>query len=287
MGMLVGLSQRSFTRVVPLLLLIATLGRFTAVSSFDYDIEGNFYVVDREASMLVKYSPEGDSIEAVSGRGRDDLQFDNPVAVFARRGTDIYVADELNHRIQRFDHNLDFVSTLYTREDAEERNRFGYPRDVAVTRQGDVLVVDGENRRVVKFNAFGAADWSIGGISNGAGRLVDPIAVEIDSRDFVYVLDRNRIAVFDPFGSYLADVGLPLDGAPLSFSIDNDTLVAADSTHYAIIDLITPAALVVSTLPESKPSALRVIRGRMITAESTRLGVYELHLGRDATAPER
>ncbi|MBC8146086.1 MAG: hypothetical protein H7X80_10920, partial [bacterium] len=109
--------------MLPLLLLIATLGRFTAVSGFDFDIEGNLYVVDREASMLVKYSPGGDSLLAVSGRGNDQLQFDNPVSVYARRGTDIYVADHVNHRIQRFDHNLDYVSTLYTREDSDERKR--------------------------------------------------------------------------------------------------------------------------------------------------------------------
>jgi DNA-binding beta-propeller fold protein YncE len=262
--------------MLPLLLLIATLGRFTAVSGFDYDIEGNLYVVDREASMLVKYSPVGDSLVAVSGRGTDQLQFDTPVAVFARRGTDIYVADQMNHRIQRFNHNLDYVSTLATRDDADERNRFGYPRDVAVTRQGEVLVVDGENRRVVKFNTFGRVDRTFGDISNGAGRLVDPSAVELDSRDNVYVLDRARIAVFDPFGNYLADVGLPLESAPLGFSIDSDTLVVADSADFAIIDLAAPRVLAVDRLPDSRPSLLRLVGGMIVAAEGRHLGVYRI-----------
>jgi DNA-binding beta-propeller fold protein YncE len=262
--------------VLPLLLLIATLGRFTAVASFDYDIEGNLYVVDREASMLVKYSAAGDSLVAVSGRGNDQLQFDNPVAVFARRGTDIYVADHVNHRIQRFDHNLDYVATIHTRDDPDEASRFGYPRDVAVTRQGDVLVVDGENRRVLAFDAFGRASRSIGGLSSGAGRLADPLAVEVDSRDLVYVLDGGRIAIFDPFGSYLADVGLPLPGPVVSFSIDNDTLVASDSSEFVIVDLATASLVATDRVPDSRPSAMRLVRGHMVAAEGTHLGVYLL-----------
>lgn len=265
-----------YPTVLPLLILIATLGRFAAVSGFDYDIEGNLYVVDREASMLVKYAPSGDSVLAVSGRGSDQLQFDNPVSVFARRGTDIYVADLVNHRVQRFDHNLDYISTLYTRDDADERKRFGYPRDVAVTRQGDVLVVDGENRRVLKFNGFGDVDRSIGDISDGEGRLVDPISVEVDSRDFVYVLDQHRIAVFDVFGSYVTDIATPLGGPPVSFSIDGDTMVVADSVDYAIIDLITPSVVAVDRLPEARPSMMRLIHGVMFAAEGTRIGIYRL-----------
>lgn len=262
--------------MLPLLLLIATLGRFTAVAGFDYDIEGNLYVVDREASMLVKYSGAGDSIGAVSGRGTDQLQFDTPVAVFARRGTDVYVADHMNHRIQRFNHNLDYVSTFYTRDDPDEARRFGYPRDVVVTRQGDVLVVDGENRRVLRLDALGRADRAIGDLANGAGRLVDPSAIEIDSRDNIYVLDRNRIALFDPFGNYLADIALPLDGPPTSFSIDRDTLVASDSSQFAIIDLAAPRVVAVDALPESRPALLRLVQGLIVAAEGTKLGIYRL-----------
>jgi hypothetical protein len=262
--------------VLPLLLLIATIGHFASVSSFDYDIEGNLYVVDREASMLVKYSPFGDSIVAVSGRGNDQLQFDNPVSVYARRGTDIYVADHVNHRIQRFDHNLDYVSTLYTRDDADERKRFGYPRDVAVTRQGDVLVVDGENRRVLKFDGFGGVDRSLGGISDGEGRLVDPVSIEVDTRDFIYVLDRNRIAVFDAFGSYVADIATPLKNPLVSFSIDADTLVVTDSAEFAIIDLHGPSVVAVDALPEGHPSSMRLVRGVMIATEATHIALYRL-----------
>jgi DNA-binding beta-propeller fold protein YncE len=262
--------------MLPLLILIATIGRFLAVSGFDYDIEGNLYVVDRESSMLVKYSPRGDSLVAVSGRGNDQLQFDNPVAVFARRGTDVYVADHVNHRIQRFDHNLDYVSTIYTRDDPDERNRFGYPRDVAVTRQGDVLVVDGENHRVLKVDALGRVDRSIGDVGNGAGRLVDPMSIEVDSRDNIYVLDQGRIALFDPFGSYLADVGLPLSSPATTFSIDGDTLVVADSSDFAIVDLAAPAVLAVDRLPAGHPSSMRLVHGVIVTAEATRLGVYRL-----------
>lgn len=249
-----------------------TFGRFNAAASFDYDIEGNFYVVDRGGSMLVKYSPLGDSISAVSGRGSGPLQFDGPVAVFARRGTDIYVADYFNHRIQRFDRNLDLIATIASRDDAVESHRFGYPLDVAVTRQGDVVIVDGENRRVLRIDALGRTFTAIGGVSAGHGRLVDPAQVEIDSRDYLYVLDGRRVAVYDPFGSYVQD--LPVDlRDPRSISIDRDTLVIADSTTVLSFDLGTRGFTAAAGLREV-PVLVRLVGGRYVAIEPKRIDIY-------------
>ena len=47
------------------------------------------------------------------------------------------------------------------------------------------------------------------------------------------VLDRERLLVFDPFGSYVRDLDLPLGAMPHTIAIDRDTLLAADSTTVA------------------------------------------------------
>jgi hypothetical protein len=258
------------------LILVTMFGRFFAASDIDMDIEGNSYVVDRQGNMLVKYSARGDSLRAVSGFGGGSLQFDGPVAVYARRGNDVFVADYNNHRIQRFDRLLDYVTSIYTRDDPDQRQRFGYPRDLAVSRQGDILIVDGENRRIIKFNSFGKYLSSFGDITAGEGRLGDPSQIELDDNDNAYVLDRGRIAVFDPFGGYVRDLVLPTGvGSPRAISIDRDTLVAADSLSVTFYDIKTRTPIEVYGI-EPPPVALRYVRSRIIAAGEHRVGVYAL-----------
>ncbi len=225
-----------------LLPLLFFFGSFSEPLDLDHDIEGNLYVVDAGRDLVVKYSPRGDSLDATGGYGFGNEELDRPVAVYARRGTDVFVADYNNHRIQRFDRRLDYVTTLYTREDPDERVRFGYPLDVAVSRQGEMMVLDGENRRVVVFNPQGDFVRSFGdAVSAGGGRLVDPVSLELDDDDNVYVLDRGEIRVYDPFGAWLRTIPSVRGGACDAFSIGGDSLaVLADSLllFYRIADRV-------------------------------------------------
>ena len=224
--------------MLQLLIILMTFGSFEGAADIDYDIQGNIYVVDRDGRMLIKLSPLGDSLRAVSGFGRERLQFDEPVAVCARRGNDIYVADYNNHRIQRFNRTLDLVAIIHTRDDANPISRFGYPRDVAVTRQGELLVVDSENRRIVRINTAGQGVDAFGDISAGAGRLFDPSKIEVDESDNAYVLDGGRIIQFDPFGSYVRTIPSRIDTI-VSISVDRDTLLITGRTEVTLYDLAT------------------------------------------------
>lgn len=261
-----------------LLILVATFGRFLGAAALDYDIQGNLYVVDRTGDLVVKYSPRGDSIRSVGGRGQGQLQFDTPVACCARRGNDIYVADYNNHRIERFDRALDYVGTIYTREDQDERKRFGYPRDLALSRQGDLFVLDGENRRIVKINPFGAPELSFGDISAGAGRLVDPRAIEVDDEDNIYVLDQGRTLIYDPFGSYVSDFPNPLGARAVAMSIERDTLILSDSSTALLFDLRTRSAAGSLRL-EAPAASIRLRDGKIYAVEARRVAVYEVKLG--------
>jgi DNA-binding beta-propeller fold protein YncE len=258
-----------------LLALVATFGRFVLATALDYDVAGNVYVVDRQRDMLVKYSPRGDSLRSVAGRGVGTLQFDTPVSVFARRGNDIYVADYNNHRVERFDRALDYIATIYTREDPDQRKRFGYPLDMAVDRQGDLFILDGENRRVLKIDPFGAAEVSFGDIGGGAGRLVDPSAIEVDDEDNIYVLDKGRAMVFDPFGSYVRDFPNPLGDRVTAMSIDRDTLLLSDSTTVLMFDLKTVSSVGQFKL-DAPAAAMRLRDGYLWVAEPKRIAVYAI-----------
>ncbi len=255
------------------LLIILSFGRFTGAADLDYDIQGNIYVVDRAGNMLVKYSPQGDSLRAVSGLGSDNLQFDEPVAVVARQGNDIYVADMNNHRVQRFNRELDYITTIYTRDDPDERTRFGYPRDIAVTREGDLLVVDGENRRIARFNQIGRFVRTFGDNAAGAGRLTDPRLIEVDEENNSYVLDRDRLLMFDRFGTYVRDIPFPPYIVPYTIAIDRDTLVMADSFSVSFYSL-KDRAYVYTTGLQSPVVAMQVNEGSILAVEEKRGVMY-------------
>ncbi|MCB0714081.1 MAG: NHL repeat-containing protein [Ignavibacteriae bacterium] len=262
--------------LIPLLFFF---GSFSEPVDLDHDIEGHLYVVDAGRDLVVKYSSKGDSLDAVGGFGTGTEEFDHPIALYARRGTDLFVADHNNHRIQRFDRRLDYVTTLFTRDNPDERIRFGYPLDVAVSRQGDIVVLDGENYRVAIFNSVGEFVRSFGDITSGEGRLIDPISLELDDNDNVYVLDGGEIKVYDPFGAWLRTIPPPRDRAYSTFSIGGDSLVAlADSL--LLIYRITDHAVEDSLYLDSStiPVATHYHGGYLYSIGANRVDVLKLRV---------
>lgn len=193
------------------------------------DPHGNIYVIDAGASRLVKLSKNWEVLETVGGYGWTDQVFDHPADVIAPNGLDVYVADYGNHRIQRFDRNLNFISSFSTRENDDAAVRFGYPGGVAQSRFGSVFIADGENRRILKVNTSGAVEQSFGDIGAGAGRLESPSRIRVGGDERVYVQDGNRIVVFDIFGNYVETLGRDLFRHLRSFAVGNQTLYILDS----------------------------------------------------------
>jgi hypothetical protein len=196
-------------------------------TSFDIDIGGRVAVIDRSSAKLKILSGTGTMLQEMGGTGWSQDQFDRPAGVWARNGIDIFVADEFNHRIQRFDRSLNFVSTLSTRESDNPDERFGYPRGVTVSRHGELYILDGENIRVLKINRVNQFERAFGGFDAGAGRLTHPRQIAVGPRDRIYVLDGTRVVVFDSFGNFIGLLPVADDAAPTAlFADDNGILIA-------------------------------------------------------------
>jgi DNA-binding beta-propeller fold protein YncE len=197
-------------------------------TSIDVDVTGTLYVLDADANTLVAMDREGRPVARIGGAGWESSRFDRPSGLWARNGLDIVVADYGNHRVQRFDKTLSFVSELATRESDKSVERFGYPADVALSRFGDLYVCDGENVRIVKFGAQSVYERAFGGIDAGPGRLRAPVQVEPGPRDRVYVLDQQRVLIYDPFGNYLGRLGEAILRAPSAIFADDAGAVVVD-----------------------------------------------------------
>jgi streptogramin lyase len=120
----------------------------------------------------------------------------------------IWLADTGNHVILRCTPEGKLLKTLGTPgEPGCDETHLNKPTDMAVARDGDVFVTDGYgNNRVVHFDSQGRFVEEWGRLGTGPGEFSLPHAVVLDSRDRLYVADRNnaRIQVFDRSGRFLA-----------------------------------------------------------------------------------
>ena len=146
-----------------------------------------------------------------------------PVDICAKSALDIFIADYNNQRIERYDKDLNYISSLYSDESQSEDLQFGYPRGIAISIHGELIIVDSENNRLLKINSFGIPDMSFGDFSEGQGKLDAPLQIEISSDDKIYVSDKatDRIVVFDYFGNYLMEIGSRILKDPCGIFIDN------------------------------------------------------------------
>lgn len=202
---------------------------FEDAAAMAIDPRGDIYVVDAGKNQLLKLSSRYTLTGSAGGYGWSTLAFDQPKDVVAPNGLDVYVADYGNHRIQRLDRNLNFVSTIPPTVTRDIEPAFRYPRSAAVSRQGALFVTDGENGRILKYvnNIF---ERSFGNIGAGDGRLRQPSRIRIDNRDIVYVRDGNLLLTYDYFGNYLSSVGRGLFRQLITFTIDRDVVYVVDTS---------------------------------------------------------
>jgi len=183
-----------------------TVGTFQHATRVVSSPQGWVYVIDAERNLVVSIDAEGVPRSSVGGYGWSPTAFDLPTGV-STDGLNLYVSDHGNHRIQRFDRSLNFISSFSTRDTSFLAARFGYPLGLALSRLGDLFVIDGENLRVLKFDAVLRFERSFGGIEDERSTLRNPLKIMIAPDDLVYVLEPGRLLAFDYFGHFVRAIG--------------------------------------------------------------------------------
>lgn len=173
-------------------------GDFNSAASFDIDLNGNFYISDILDNAIIKLDSTGSEILTIGGYGWEESAFDEPVSVFTNT-LSVYVADKNNDRIQRFDKDLNFLSLYSGRNNSNIE--FGYPTCIVITDIGDLFFLESDNNRILKFNLTGEFLLEIGGNDAGAFALTNPTNFTSDADGNIYVLDKNKVKVFDQYGN--------------------------------------------------------------------------------------
>ncbi|HSW53793.1 MAG TPA: NHL repeat-containing protein [Ignavibacteriaceae bacterium] len=176
------------------------IGRFVNASSFYINSAGFIYVSDINTDEITVLDTLGNLVKNIGGYGWRQSAFDNPADIFAD-ALKVYVADKNNHRIQRFDKNLNFNFQILTRQSEVEQERFGYPLSAVMSNQGDIFILDSENSRIVKFDIFGNFLQNFGGYDYGNYALQKPVQLAVSMQNNIFVIDGNQIIMFDQYGN--------------------------------------------------------------------------------------
>jgi hypothetical protein len=182
------------------------LGSFQRATRLITNPQGWIYVLDAERNLVVLLKGDEEPSASVGGYGWSSTTFDQPTGL-ATDGLNLYVTDRGNHRVMRFDRSLNFISSFTTRDTSLLSARFGSPLGVALSRLGDLFILDGENLRVVKFTANLQYERSFGDIDDQRSRLQQPVKILVSPDDHVCVLESDRLLEFDYFGQYLRTIG--------------------------------------------------------------------------------
>jgi len=178
--------------------------KFGRVSAVAVDSAGNVYVFHRgnKADPVVVFSPDGKYLRSW-GKGI----FANPHGIRIDRQDHVWVTDTNLHMVMEFTSDGRLLRSWGTKgKPGATQDTFNRPTDVAFLPNGDFFVTDGYgNSRVVKFSREGKYLMEWGRRGTGPGEFDLPHAIVIDSRQRLYVSDRenNRIQIFDAGGRFL------------------------------------------------------------------------------------
>ena len=209
-----------------------SIGLFSSASSFYITANGFFYVTDTGNDEVYLLDTLGNLIKTYGGYGWGENSFDDPMDVFADPLT-VYVADKNNHRIKRFDKNLNYVSALYTRDNDNPQETFGYPLSCATSNQGDLYLIDSENKRILKFDFYGSFQQNFGGYDAGQFMLNNPLQLAISSNYSIFVIDGNNIVVFDQYGNGLLQIDCGIELNSVRIIYNNLTVTSKDKVFYS------------------------------------------------------
>jgi len=173
-----------------------------------------------------------------TGFGEGQLRV--PLGLATDSAGNVYVAEEANHRIQKFNSKGEPLFKFGAPGTGE--GQFSSPQGVAVDSSGNIWVSDTGNDRIQKFNSEGEFLSEFGSWGTGNGQFHSPAGIAVDASGNIWVVDsgNSRIQKFNSSGTYLSQFGTSGSGNgqlkfPQSLAIDSSgNIWVADSGNSRI-----------------------------------------------------
>ncbi len=191
-------------------------GQFNNPNAIAFDTQGNYWVADSNNNRIQKFDSTGNFIFAFGqeglGSGAATPGTFNWIAdITVDSQNNLYVVNEGNHRVDKFDSQGNFLLTIGGWGPCD--NCFRYPQSIEIDSNGDVVVIDirsGRNYSTVKkFNSSGQFISKFGSYGTGDGQFEDPTGLAFDATGNIYISDQynHRIIKFDSSGIFVSQFG--------------------------------------------------------------------------------
>ncbi len=221
----------------------ATAGEFSIFPDDDHPITspigiavdniGRICISDSQDNVIKVFKDTGDVFPITIG----DSLFQRPTGIAVNQlNNELLVVDTKLAQVFRFDLDSYKLKGTFGAKGAGS-GQFNHPTNIAVTKNGNLLITDTLNFRIQIFSADGAFLWTFGSAGDSPGHFARPRGIATDSDDNIYVVDAifDNIQIFDKTGHLLMDFGrLGQDYGefwmPAGIWIDkDDTIYVADS----------------------------------------------------------
>jgi sugar lactone lactonase YvrE len=215
---------------------IATFGDEGLIPAGVAAYGNELYVADfATQSILVFDRYEGTRLRSIGGPGGGRGEFIRPLGVHVDADGDLYVADAIRGRLQKFDPAGDLV--LSVGELADTPGNFVRPKHVTVDGDGIVYVVDAAFQNVQMFNADGELLMFFGGPGGFPGAMSLPAGVTVHDDGLEHFKDlvhpafqpTRLVLVTNQFGLSKVSV-YALGGLREGYTIDDIAPYAAELT---------------------------------------------------------
>lgn len=217
------------------------------------DEQCRVYVVDATLRQVLVYDAEGKYLSSIGEA--EGFRHISHVAVDPA-GEKAYIVDtggveSRDHRIRVYE----TASGRHVRDIGSRGNEAGQlnlPRDIALTRDGQIYVVDGGNFRIQVFKTDGTFVRTFGAMGAQFGQFTRPKGIAVDGAGNVYVADAafGNFQIFDPSGALLLFIGERSNSAapakymlPAGIDVDRDGRVYFVDQFFRKVDVFRPAGL--------------------------------------------
>jgi len=182
--------------------------RFDFPFSLVVDGAGNIFVAEADNNQICKINPNGivstfagDTVGGYRDATGTDARFFGPAGIAIDGDGNLYVSDDLNHRIRKIT-PAGVVSTLAGsgiggyKDGSRTEAQFNSPSGIAVDRSGNVYVADRDNNMIRKITPDGVVSTLAGNKAGGfkdatgtAAQFIYPLGIAVDMTGNVYVAD--------------------------------------------------------------------------------------------------
>jgi len=191
--------------------------------------------VDAEAVAGTEASPDGPpSYHSTFGSsGTANGQFSHPAGIAVDASGNLWVVDENNDRVQKFNAKGEYLSSFGAPGSGD--GQFGRPTDIAIDASGNLWVTDAGNKRVEKFTASGEYLMQFGSPGTGNGQLSAAETIAIDSSGDIWIGDtyNGRLQKFNAAGGFLEVIsskgsgeGQLIEPVSIDLGVNGDVWVA-------------------------------------------------------------